>query len=114
MFAKYKSGPVGHTQRWTTATYDGVTVNVGQDSSAATQVWAITARTVVVGTSETAVDEVIDTSQGKHASLLSTADYTAVQAQIPSDRVAFVYLDVPSLASLIPSARSEERRVGKE
>src|SRR5579859_7918956 len=33
MFAKYKSGPLGHTQRWTTATYDGVTVNAGQDPS---------------------------------------------------------------------------------
>jgi Protein of unknown function (DUF3352) len=104
MFVKYKSGPLGHTQRWTTATYDGVTVNAGQDPSGATQVWAITAGTVMAGTSEAAIDEVIDTSQGKHASLASTADYTAVQAQIPSDRVAFVYLDVPSLASLIPSA----------
>lgn len=104
MFAKYMAGPVGHTQRWTAATYDGVTVNVGQDSSAATQVWAITAGTVIAGTSETAVDEVIDTSQGKHANLLSTADYTSVQAQLPSDRLAFVYLNVPSLDSLIPSA----------
>lgn len=104
MFAKYKSGPLGHTQRWTTATYDGVTVNAGQDPSGATQVWAITAGTVMAGTSEAAIDEVIDTSQGKHASLASTADYTAVQAQIPNDRVAFVYLDVPSLSSLIPSA----------
>jgi Protein of unknown function (DUF3352) len=104
MFSKYKSGPLGHTQRWTTATYDGVTVNAGQDPSGGTQVWAITAGTVIAGTSEAAIDEVIDTSQGKHASLASTADYTAVQAQIPNDRVAFVYLDVPSLASLIPSA----------
>ena len=104
MFAKYKSGPLGRTQRWTTATYDGVTVNAGQDRSGATQVWAITSGTVMAGTSEAAIDEVIDTSQGKHANLQSTADYTAVEGQLPSDRVAFVYLDVPSLASLIPSA----------
>jgi Protein of unknown function (DUF3352) len=104
MFVKYKAGPLGHTQRWTTATYDGVTVNAGQDPSGGTQVWAITAGTVIAGTSEAAVDEVIDTSQGKHPDLASTADYTAVQAQLPSDRLAFVYLDVPSLASLVPSA----------
>jgi Protein of unknown function (DUF3352) len=103
MFAKYKSGPLGHTQHWTTATYDGVTVNAGQDPSGAIQVWAVTAGTVIAGTSESAVDEVIDTSQGKHANLASTADYTAVQAQLPNDRVAFVYLNVPSLDSLIPS-----------
>jgi Protein of unknown function (DUF3352) len=103
MFAKYKSGPLGHAQRWTTATYDGVTVNAGQDPSGATQVWAITGGTVMAGTSEAAIDEVIDTSQGKHASLASTADYTAVQEQIPNDRVVFVYLNVPSLASLVPS-----------
>jgi hypothetical protein len=102
MFVKYKSGPLGHTQHWTTATYDGVTVNAGQDPSGATQVWAITAGTVMAGTSEAAVDEVIDTSQGKHASLASTADYTAVQAQVPNDRFVFVYLDVPRLASLVP------------
>ena len=103
MFAKFKSGPVGHTQRWTTATYDGVALNAAQDSSGGTTVWAITAHTVIVGTSETAVDEVIDTSQGKHANLASQTDYTAVQARIPSDRIAFLYLDMPHLGALIPS-----------
>jgi len=103
MFAKFKSGPVGHAQRWTTATYDGVTLNAAQDSSGGTTVWAITAHTVIVGTSETAVDEVIDTSQGKDANLASQTDYTAVQARIPSDRIAFLYLDMPHLGALIPS-----------
>ena len=103
MFAKYKSGPTGQPLRWTVATYDGVTVNVGQDSSGGTQAWAITGHTVIAATSETAVDEVIDTSQGKHASLTSQADYTAVQAQVPSDRVAFLYVDIPQVSALIPS-----------
>jgi Protein of unknown function (DUF3352) len=103
MFAKFKSGPLGHTQRWTTATYDGVTVNMANDSSGGTAVWAITAHTVIVGTSEAAVDEVIDTSQGKHANLTSETDYTAVQARVPTDRIAFLYLDIPSLGALIPS-----------
>jgi len=104
MFAKFKSGPLGKTQRWTTATYDGVTLNAAQDSSGGTTVWAITAHTVIVGTSEAAVDEVIDTSQGKHANLTSQTDYTTVQARIPSDRIAFLYLDMPRLGSLIPPA----------
>jgi Protein of unknown function (DUF3352) len=104
MFAKFKSGPVGHTQRWTAATYDGVTLNAAQDSGGGTTVWAITAHTVIVGTSEAAVDEVIDTSQGKHASLSSESDYTAVQSRIPGDRIAFLYLDMPHLVALIPTA----------
>jgi Protein of unknown function (DUF3352) len=104
MFAKFKSGPVGHTQRWTTATYDGVTLNAAQDSGGGTTVWAITTHTVIVGTSEAAVDEVIDTSQGKHASLTSESDYTRVQARIPADRIAFLYLDMPHLVALIPTA----------
>jgi hypothetical protein len=103
MFAKYQRGPLGTMERWTTATYDGVTVNAGNDSSGGTEIWAITAHTVIVGTSESAVDEVIDTSQGKHSSLTSSSDYTTVQAQVPSDRVVFVYIDVPSLGALIPS-----------
>jgi hypothetical protein len=106
MFAKFKSGPVGTTQRWTSATYDGVTVHAGQDPSGGTDIWAINAHTVIVGTSETAVDEVIDTSQGKHAGLTSEADYTAVQARVPADRLAFLYLDVPHLGAMIPSAGS--------
>jgi len=106
MFAKYKSGPLGTAQRWTSATYDGVTVEVGQDSSGGTSVFAITTSAVILGTSETAVDEVIDTSLGKHARLTSTSDYTAVQARVPSDRVAFLYLDVPSLRALVPSAEA--------
>jgi hypothetical protein len=104
MFAKYQTGPLGKTQRWTTATYDNVTVNVGDDSSGGTEVWAVTAHTVIAGTSESAVDEVIDTSQGKHASLTSEIDYTTVQAQLPSDRIAFVYVDAPRLGAFIPSA----------
>jgi hypothetical protein len=103
MFAKYKSGPSGQPLHWTVATYDGVTINVGEDSAGGTQAWAVTAHTVIVGTSEAAVDEVIDTSQGKHASLTSQADYTAVQARVPSDRVAFLYVDIPALSALIPS-----------
>jgi hypothetical protein len=103
MFAKYETGPLGRMARWTVATYDNVTVNVGDDSSGSTEVWAVTAHTVIAGTSESAVDEVIDTSQGKHASLTSQTDYTAVQAQLPSDRVAFVYVDAPRLGALIPS-----------
>jgi hypothetical protein len=104
MFTKYKNAPPGKMERWTTATHDGVTLSVGQESSGGIQVWAISAHTVIVGTSEAAVDEVIDTSQGKHASLTSQADYTAVQARVPSDRVAFFYVDVPRLAAMIPSA----------
>ena len=104
MFAKYETGPLGRMARWTVATYDSVTVNVGDDSSGSTEVWAVTAHTVIAGTSESAVDEVIDTSQGKHASLTSQTDYTAVQAQLPSDRVAFVYVDAPRLGALIPSS----------
>ncbi len=104
MFVKFKSGPLGSTQHWTTATYDGATVHVGQDASGRLAVWAITAHTVIVGTSEAAVDEVIDTSQGKHASLSSEPDYTAVQARVPTDRIAFLYLDMPRLAALIPTA----------
>jgi Protein of unknown function (DUF3352) len=104
MFAKFKSGPTGKSLRWTAATYDGVTVNAGEDASGGSEVWAITSHTVILGTSESAVDEVIDTAQGKHANLTSETDYTAVQSRVPSDRIAFVYLDIPRLGALIPSA----------
>jgi len=104
MFNKFKSGPLGTVQRWTSASYDGVTIHVGEDSSGDESVWAITPDTVVIGTTEGAVDEVIDTSQGKHDRLTSAPDYTAVQARVPSDRIAFLYLDVPALRALVPSA----------
>ena len=100
--------------RWTVATYDNVTVNVGDNSSGGTEVWAVTAHTVIAGTSESAVDEVIDTSQGKHASLTSETDYTTVQAQFPVDRLAFVYLDAPRLGALIPVRRRAGACVGLE
>jgi hypothetical protein len=104
MFAKYKSGPSGKVLHWTTATYDGVTVNAGEDSSGSSQVWAITDHTVMIGSSEAAVDEVIDTSQGKHANLTSESDYATAQTRVPSDRIAFLYLDMPRVEALIPAA----------
>ncbi len=104
MFGKFKSGPSGRVLRWTTATYDGVSVNVGEDASGGTEVWAITAHTMILGTSEASVDEVVDTSQGKHANLTSETDYTTVQARVPGDRIAFFYVDIPRVAALIPAA----------
>ena len=103
MLAKFKSGPSGKVLHWTSATYDGVTVNAGEDSSGGSTVWALTEHTVIVGSSEAAVDEVIDTSQGKHANLTSQSDYSTVQARVPSDRIAFVYVDIPRVAALIPT-----------
>jgi uncharacterized protein DUF3352 len=92
---KLRSGKwSGYT--WSTQTHDGVQETVGQGSGVPV-VSAIVNHMVVLGGSVDFVNEVIDTAHGKHASLDSTNEYKTAVSQLPSDRIALLYVSVPEL-----------------
>jgi hypothetical protein len=96
---KLRSGKwSGYT--WSTQTHDSVQETVGQGNGVPV-VSAIVNHMVVLGGSVDFVNEVIDTAHGKHASLDSTNDYKTAISQLPSDRVAVVYVSVPELVKQI-------------
>ena len=95
MFDRIRSSTVGAGLAWTTRTHDGV--DVSSSSGGQKLVYAVDSGDVLIGDDVSRVDEVIDTAHGTHATIQSTGDYTTVQAQLPGDRIASMYLDAPAL-----------------
>jgi hypothetical protein len=85
-----RTSTAGRKLTWSQHSYNGVTVWVGTDATT-TDVYAYLDHTAVLADSESLVHDIIDTDQGKHASLLANADYQATIALLPSDRLGFVY-----------------------
>ncbi len=100
---KFRSGPVGRAEQWTTSAHNGVTVTsaTGNGSGGA---YAIANHTVIFASTSAAADAVIDTAQGKRANLLSSATFKTVEAQLPSDRLGLIYVDVPALVARLGSS----------
>ena len=93
---KFRSGLVGRAEQWTTSAHDGVTVTsaTGNGSGGA---YAIANHTVIFASNSGAADAVIDTAHGKRANLLSSDSFKTVEAQLPTDRLGLIYMDVPAL-----------------
>jgi hypothetical protein len=112
---KFRTGPVGRADQWTTSAHDGVTVTsaTGHGSAGA---YAIANHTVIFASNAGAADAVIDTAHGKRASLLSSDTFKTVEAQLPADRLGLVYMDVPALvrqfASSVGSAGGGPSQLG--
>lgn len=102
MFDKFRGGPIGSSLHWTSTTYDGSTINSG--SGAEPGAYAIADGAVIISSDPSGVETVLDTANGKHADVASTSDYTTVQAQLPSDRVASLFVDMPAITKAISSS----------
>jgi len=100
---KARNAAQGYT--WTTESHDGVTVQVGNNgnNSSSNISYTYVDHTVVAGTTSAVVDKVIDTDQGKIASLSSNASYAAVASKLPQDQLFFAYLDAQKLFSALGS-----------
>jgi Protein of unknown function (DUF3352) len=100
---KFRTGPVGRGDQWTTSAHDGVTVTsaTGHGSAGA---YAIANHTVIFASNAGAADGVIDTAHGKRADLLSSDTFKTVESQLPTDRLGLIYVDVPALVRQFASS----------
>ena len=91
----------GNSEHWVTSTYDGVTLHVvsGDQFSGA---FAVTNHAFVFGSSQTSIDEVIDTAQGRHAALASNTTYTTAVARVPSDHIGLAFVDLGAVVAKLP------------
>ena len=94
---------------WQTHVYDGVTITVATPTSKTNNpgAYALVDHVVVIATSEDLIHQIIDTSRGRAARLIDTSDYKATFAKLPSDRLAFVYLNGQSLVTKLKSQLSD-------
>lgn len=89
---------------WHTTLYKGVTVT--SSSSAEAGAYAFVGDTLVLGSTTTGVESIIDTDQGG-ASLADSADFKATSDGLPEGRLAFVYVNVRTLLPLAEAALSQ-------
>ncbi|HVH64548.1 MAG TPA: DUF3352 domain-containing protein [Candidatus Acidoferrum sp.] len=106
---KAQNGTYGKGFTWQTHTYDGVTITVATPSSKTNNpgAYAVVDHVVVIATSEDLIHQIIDTSRGRAARLIDSSDYKATFAKLPSDRLAFVYLNGQSLVTKLKSQLSD-------
>ena len=84
---------------WQDTTYKGVTVSTGATGVGA---YAFVGDTLVLSSTTTGVDSIIDTDQGA-ASLADSAGFIATSDGLPEARLAFVYVNVKALLPLATS-----------
>jgi hypothetical protein len=66
--------------------------------------YAIVDHVLVLAGSGAYLEEIVDTAQGRHAALASAAGYAALVSQLPADRLATAYVDLPAVLSEVRSA----------
>jgi len=92
----------GSSEHWVTSTYQGVTLHV-VSGDRFSGVFAITNHAFVFGSSQTSIDEVIDTAQGRHEALASNTTYTTAVARVPSDHIGLAFVDLGAIVAKLPN-----------
>jgi uncharacterized protein DUF3352 len=114
MLAKLRSGKWGSTYQWRDQSYNGFTISIGTPKSGGQQggAYAYVDHVVVVASSATMIDQIIDTEKGRAARLVDSADYKATLSGLPSDRVAYAYIDGKSLVTSLKKGVAMTPAVG--
>ncbi len=101
-----RSSDAGAGLTFTDQQYEGVAVTqvTPAGGSGPGGAYAIVDHVLVLAGSSAYLEEIIDTAQGRHAALASSAAYTALVAQLPADRLATAYADLPSVLSEVKTA----------
>ena len=97
--SKLRNGPQGAKETYGSDNHGGVDITTVISGSHIVAAYAIVDHTLVVAGNVAYLDNIIDTDQGKQQSLESTSDYTTVKSQLPADNLAFLYVDIPQIAS---------------
>jgi hypothetical protein len=66
--------------------------------------YALVGDVLVLAGSVSYLEDIVDTAQGLQPSLADATDYTTATGQLPSDRLATLYVDVPSALSALRTA----------
>jgi hypothetical protein len=91
--ARASSRAGGH---WTTAVHGGVTIHVGSGEGTGAEAYAVMDHAAIIG-SRGLIESVIDADQGTAPRLTDSASYTRTVSSLPTDRLALVYVNYPSL-----------------
>ena len=101
MLAKLRAGKYGTKYQWKDETYNGITISVGTptDKSQTTAAYSLVDHVVVFATTGAQIHEIIDTDQGRASRLVDSSDFKATLADLPSDRLGYLYVNGRSLVA---------------
>ncbi len=101
---KLRTGKWGQKQSWKDQTYAGITISLGTPLPGGAKeptAYAYVDHAVVVANTDTLIREIIDTDQGKHPRLIDSPVFKATVSQLPSDRLALLYVNGGSVVSRV-------------
>ena len=104
MLSKLRTGTWGRKQTWKDQTYAGIIISVGTPlpgGSKEPTAYAYVDHAVVLANTDALIREIIDTDQNKHVRLVDTAAYKATLSQLPSDRLALLYVNGTSVVGYV-------------
>src|SRR6266513_1303435 len=101
MLAKLRAGKYGTKYQWKDETYNGITISVGTptDKSQTTAAYSLVDHVVVFATTGAQIHEIIATDQGRASRLVDSSDFKATLADLPSDRLGYLYVNGRSLVA---------------
>ncbi len=101
MLAKLRAGKYGTKYQWKDETYNGIPISVGTptDKSQTTAAYSLVDHVVVFATTGAQIHEIIDTDQGRASRLVDSSDFKATLADLPSDRLGYLYVNGRSLVA---------------
>ena len=95
------AGKYGTKYQWKDETYNGIPISVGTptDKSQTTAAYSLVDHVVVFATTGAQIHEIIDTDQGRASRLVDSSDFKATLADLPSDRLGYLYVNGRSLVA---------------
>ncbi len=101
MLAKLRTGKLGSGLTWQDTSYSGITISVGTPKTGSPEAYAYVDHVAVLASSASMIQQIIDTDQGRAARLVDSAQFHATMSGLPSDRIAYLYLDGQSLMTSV-------------
>jgi hypothetical protein len=95
--AKIRKGPNGSADTWAEQGHGGTTVSVGSSQGQPEFAYAFVDHVAIVATDPAVINDVIDTSDGKTASLTDSADFAKAVGLLPKERLGLLYVNLKPL-----------------
>ncbi len=98
---KLRAGSAGADLTWTTEDHGGVQVSIGRSSGSQSGIaYAVFDGVAVVGNSAKAIENVVDTDQGRLAALDTSTEFKTTMADLPAGKLGLLYVDPSSIARI--------------
>jgi hypothetical protein len=98
---KFRSGPDGRRETWKQMARGGIAISVGSRAGRTDGAYALVNHAAVIANDPGIIEDVIDTAQRRQPSLRGSTRFVKTTGQLPSKRLALMYVDFRPLIGRI-------------